>query len=180
MGGDGVSILWRAAWTVGTDETKDEFVELAREGEALLVALGGARPFPAAANLTNASGGDAFSAWTDAYASSSERVNGMPLGVLFAGVSGWDPRGDALVQRMLSSSTPTWNVVTQEALRREVPAAVARELEWFAARGPGLASGNELQTLQERTQRGWWWEYLNRLPRRQPAPPPPPPPPPPE
>lgn len=171
-----MTIAWRVVWAVSSNDTQQEFVDLAREGERLLVALGGRAPSPAASSLNVESDNSAFGRWTDAYNSEQERVQSMPLSILFAGVSGWDPRSDQLVMRAAVSDSPAWSTVYRELEQRvtgDHRAELLRLAEWFKARAVGLATGDEGQQLQERAQRGWWWELARRFPSRPVAPQPP-------
>lgn len=153
-----MSLIWQLAWSVGSEDTRQEFVELARQGEQLLRDLGGRVPVVSASSLTPQSDAAAFSRWTDDYTSSTDASRGMPLSVLFAGVSGWDPRADQLVMRLMGTNPVAWPLILQALRDRNATAALQADADWFASRAQGLATGNESQQLQERVQRAWWAE----------------------
>lgn len=159
-----MSLTWRAAWLVASSDTKDELVELARNGEALLVALRGDAPVPSARELNNSATSDAFSTWVDAYDLAAARVGGMLSSVLFAGVSGFDPRSDVIVRALVADSAPTWEQILATARGRTLASGVAAALDIDAARGRGLETGSEDQKTQSRYHRAWWSRFLNGQP----------------
>lgn len=181
-----MSLLWQLAWGTVGQETKQEMVNLAREGEALLRALGHATPVvPTATQLSASSDGGAVSDWVDAYDPAATQAGGMPVSVLWAGQHWLDPRADAILMRLGATTPPEWATLVQTAAARTPPAGVNAPvmrnlLDWWAARGRSLASGNEQQQAGERYARAWWAEQLARwtqtpapVPGVPPVPPPP-------
>lgn len=157
-----MSTLVRALWLISDNDVRDEMIELAREGERLSLAMG-APPFTRSARgITNASDSSAIDQWSDDYAVQVDARRAMPLSVLWAGVSGWDPRADLLVMRLATAESAPWSVVLNRL--RTAPAVVRQIADWFAARAVGLVNGNEQQVLQERAQRAWWSTYAATFP----------------
>jgi len=154
---------WSLLIAASTQSTREEFVEMAREGERLLVALGGARPSPDAATLTASTDRAQWDAWTDRYQAAAEGPRAMPLSVLFAGVSGWDFRADRLISSLTSTTPPTWQALRAVAANRVLPAGVGPSFDWFASRGEPMDRGDELQQLASKSHRAWWADTLNRF-----------------
>jgi len=163
-----VSTLWSLAWTAGVvGDTRQQFVDLARAGEALLIAVGGHAPAASARTLTADSSADQFSTWTDRYSEQADEHHAMPLSVLFAGVSGWDVRADRVVSALTSTTPPTWDQLRTLAGQREVPQSVAPYFDWFVSRDSIMeAHGNDLEAYASRAHRAWWNEALQRYPAR--------------
>jgi subtilisin family serine protease len=168
-----VTVAWSVVWTLGTADTDQQLVNMAREGERLLVALHGNPPAESAMNLQPGGTAAQFSTWTDRYSDAAALVNGMPLSVLFAGVSGWDVRSDAVIQALTSSTPPTWAALRADAARRTLPAAsapaapsVAASFDWFASADEPLDSGNDLQQFASKAHRAWWSQQLQQYPLR--------------
>lgn len=170
----------RVWWMLLDGEQRTEAVELARQGERLALAFG-ARPFlhsadaiPGESSVWDAPMGpraDAAVAWADEYSGQvpdGSSGRGMPLDVLWAGITEWDSGRDGVDSRRLAATTPAaWPVILERL--RSAPAVVRGLADWWASRARGLASsGNELEVMQERLQRAWWAEYAATLP----APPP--------
>jgi len=168
-----MSAIWRLAWLAGDEDSRQAFRELAREGEALLQALGGAVPSPGAASLPTArTESGPFNLWTDQYEPAAEAAHAIPLGILFAGVSGWDPRADRVVSAAILAPPPTreWPQILALLRTRNAPAAIQRSADWFASRAVGLVNGDEPQQLQARLHRAWWDEFAERFQAPAPSP----------
>lgn len=161
-----MSAIVRALWLISGEDTRQEMVDLAREGERLSRALGAPPYTRSAQSLTISSAADAVSQWADEYTAQADAGRAMPLSVLWAGVSGWDPRADQLVMRLAIANAAPWSDILNHL--RVAPQSVRAIADWFASRAVGLASGDETQQLQERAQRAWWATYAATLP----APPP--------
>lgn len=162
-----MSVLWRLAWGTAGEETRQEMVQLAREGEALLRALGAPAPAPSALTLSASSDGQLVSDWVDSYDGEAAANNGMPVSVLWAGQHWADPRSDAVVMRLSQGNPPAWETLVQRASTLYPPAGANRNnvlgsLDWWASRGPQLQRGNEPQQAADRYARAWWAEQLSR------------------
>lgn len=161
-----MSTIVEALWFISGEDTRREMVELAREGERLAISLGAAPFTRSAQTLTATSEASAVGQWSDTYTSAADAGRTMPLSVLWAGVSGWDPRADQLVMRLVISDAAPWSEILNRL--RTAPQTVRLIADWFSSRALGLVRGNEVQQLQERAQRAWWATYAATLP----APPP--------
>jgi len=161
-----VSAIVQALWLISGEETRQEMIELARVGERLSIALGASPYTRSAQSLTAGSTASAVGQWADEYTAQVEAGRAMPLSVLWAGVSGWDPRADVLVMRLVVANAAPWSDILNHL--RVAPQAVRGIADWFASRAVSLVGGDETQQLQERAQRAWWATYAATLP----APPP--------
>ena len=171
-----MSTLWAALIAASDEESRADFVQMAREGEALSLALGSAIPGASARTLSTSSTRAEWDAWTDRYDAAIPMVRGMPLSVLFAGCSGWDPRADRIISALTTTTPPTWAALRSGAAGRAIPPAVGVSFDWFASVGEANERGNELQQLSSRAHRAWWGECLTRyaVGPRPPGPPGPP------
>lgn len=161
-----MSAIVQALWLISGEETRSEMVELARMGERLSIALGAPPYTRSAQTLTVSSEASAVSQWADEYSAQAEAGRAMPLSVLWAGVSGWDPRADILVMRLVVANAAPWSDILNRL--RVAPQVIRGIADWFASRAISLVGGDETQQLQERAQRAWWATYAATLP----APPP--------
>ena len=156
-----MTALWALAITAADSDGRYDFIEAARQGESLLQALGGNIPAASARTFSPDAGYAAWDTWSDRYAESAERVRAMPLGVLFAGLSGWDPRADRVVQA-LTQTPPTWPELRAIAEGKILPAGVGPSFDWYASHDEAGERGNESQIAQSRVHRAWWSEALTR------------------
>lgn len=158
-----MTALWAALIAASGEEARADFVQMAREGEALALALGSALPGASAQTLSTSSTRAEWDAWTDRYDAAIPMVRGMPLSVLFAGCSGWDPRADRIISALTTTGTPpTWAELRVSAAGRAIPPAVGVSFDWFASVGEPNERGNELQQLASRAHRAWWGGCLTR------------------
>lgn len=170
-------MMWRLAWATVGQDTRQEMVELAREGEAILRAMGVPAPQPSALTLRADSSGDVVSDWTDSYdAATSSGAMAPPVSVLWAGQHWADPRSDAIIMRLAQGTPPAWDTLVARANTLDPPAGANRNnllgsLDWWAARGPSLQRGNEPQQAADRYARAWWSENLSRWHARGATPP---------
>ena len=146
-----MSTIVEALWFISGEDTRREMVELAREGERLAIALGAAPFTRSAQTLTATSEASAVGQWSDTYTAAADAGRTMPLSVLWAGVSGWDPRADQLVMRLVISDAAPWSEILNRL--RTAPQTVRLIADWVSSRALGLVRGNEVQQLQERAQR---------------------------
>jgi hypothetical protein len=164
-----MSALWSALIATATDETKQRFVTLAREGENLLTALGGSQPQPSAFTFSAATDRAAWDRWTDRYAELADQARGMSLGVLFAGASNLDLlRADPFVVRMMGGNAPpTWSTL-RASMAGRVPTntALANSFDWFASYDEPLDRGTDVEQLASRAHRQWWGDLILTLPLR--------------
>jgi len=162
------TIVARAIWAASNQEDRAQLVDLARQGDALVRAQGGAALQYPAANLTPTSSGDQVVQWVEGYNAAHERTAGtMPLSILWAGAAAYDPRADPIVSRLYDLFTrgpgvaPVWATVLDRV--RPAPQAVRMLCDWWAARGPQLQQGDQQDKARDDMQRGWWWTYAQTL-----------------
>lgn len=161
----------RAIWAASDESDRAGLVDLARQGDALVRAQGGTAPQYPASNLTASSTGDHWTIWAEGYDAAHAATAGtMPLSILWAGASAWDPRGDAILSGLYdlftgAGAAPVWGTVLERL--RSAPQAVRQLGDWFAARGPQLQQGDQQDKTRDNLQRGWWWTYAQTL--RQPT-----------
>lgn len=156
-----MSALWRAAWLVASQDTRDELAELAHLGDRITVGLGGAATSP---TITGRSSGEAVGAWVDRFDAAAAVVGAMPVSVLWAGVSGFDPRSDVVVRELAIGDAPSWAQVLATARTRRMSRELAAALDIDSSRGRGLDAGSDDQQTQSRYHRAWWASRLARLP----------------
>lgn len=163
--------ILRAIWAASDASDRAGLVDLARQGDALVRAQGGTAPQYPATNLTQSSTGDQVIQWAEGYDAAHTATAGtMPLSILWAGASAWDPRGDAILSGLYDlfmgpGTAPAWSVVLERL--RSAPQAVRMLGDWWAARGPQLQQGDQQDKTRDNLQRGWWWTYAQTL--RQPT-----------
>lgn len=162
-----MSVLWGLAWGTAGEETRQEMVELARQAESLLTALGApSSPSPSAYAFGADATGQTVSDWVDAYERVATAVGGIPVSVLWAGQHWADPRSDAIVMRLSQGSPPSWDTIVQRATALHPPSGnrntILGLMDWWAARGPQLQRGNEPQQAADRYARAWWAEKISR------------------
>ena len=165
----------QAGWIASAEDTRLEFVNLAREAELVLLGLGGVAPIESARHLGYARG-DAlvFGRWCDEYNASAARVRAMTAEQLFVGVSGFDWRTDPVVNAIMTGPVPaSWASLGELAATRELPVAVANGFDWFRAHdealernaGTGIFASRD-QIYESEAHRRWWEQYLRTAPPR--------------
>ena len=171
-----MSLAIQMFWGLLGEDQRTTAVQLAREGESLMLALGAA-PFTRSAStlLPSSAAGD-VGAWGDEYeARIASGARGMPLSVLWSGISSLDMlRADRVVQALAGTATsaPGWDAIRERL--RTAPEPVRRIADWFASRAVTQTSGSwwqglltyddELARLHESLVRAWWWQYAQTLP----------------
>lgn len=169
-----MSLVVQALWLSWGEDQRTTAVDLARMGERLTIALGAPVYARSADTLTPSSASGDVGAWADLYTAQVDAGRGIPLTILWSGVSGLDLRADRLVQAIeeARTSVPAWPVVLERL--RTAPQPVRAIADWFYSRSitqtnqgwtQGLFTfGDELMMLHERLIRAWWWAYAQRLP----------------
>lgn len=170
-----MSLAIQAFWTVLGEDQRSTAIALAREGEQLTVALGGAPFTRSAMALTPQSSAGDVGAWGDEYEARVASGRGMPLSVLWSGISSLDMiRADRVIQALAGTAqtAPAWPQVLERL--RTAPEPVRRVAEWFWSRASTQTSGSwwqglltyddELARLHEALVRAWWWTYAQTLP----------------
>lgn len=171
-----MSLAIQAFWTLLGEDQRINAIQLAREGETLALALGAPVFARSAMTLSPTSSAGDVGAWGDLYEAATASGRGMPLSVLWSGISSLDMlRADPIVAALAGTipSAPGWDQVRERL--RTAPEPVRRVADWFASRAVSqtgqtswwegfLTYSDELMRLHEGLVRAWWWRYAQTLP----------------